>query len=176
MWITFRIYRRLLWDNICAQHSISKTSIPCKTQKCRKMNRWGNLWNSSGKLYSKWNLTAWTSSYKSLKRVSTRVHPSLNLSPRSLQRLWMICSNEQINTLCSRMTVAQLLNRSWAPVDLPKTTQLGALKPRANEGNWVEGKANGSSHTKPTSPPLTINTRNFSPWSVSYLISNGHNQ
>ena len=42
------------------------------------------------------------SSYKSLKGVSAWVHPSLNLSPRSLQQLWMICSSKQTNTPCLR--------------------------------------------------------------------------
>ena len=42
------------------------------------------------------------SSYKSLKGVSAWVHPSLNLSPRSLQQLWMIYSSKQTNTPCLR--------------------------------------------------------------------------
>ena len=86
----------------------------------------------------------------------------------------MICSNEQINTLCLRTTSALLLSRSWSPVDLPKMTQPGAPRPRANGGRWVGGKANNDSQTKPASSPSTFHMRSSSPWSVNYLISDGH--
>ena len=106
---------------------------------------------------SKWNLTAWMSSYKFLKGISAQVHHFLNLSPRSLRQPRMICSNEQTNIPCLRMTSTQLLSRSWLPVDLPKTTKPGAPRPWSNISRWVGGKAGNNSQTKPTSPPPPLN-------------------
>ena len=101
--------------------------------------------------------------YKFLKGISTRVRPSLNLSPRNLQQLWMIFSNEQTNISCLRTMSAQLLSRSWSPVNLPETTKLGVPKPRANGGRWVGRQVGNSNQTKPISVPSTFHMKSSSP-------------
>ena len=113
---------------------------------------------------------------KSLKGVSARVHPSLYASPRSLRKLWTFCSNAQINAPCLRTKSEQPLSRFWSPVNLPRTTQLGAPKTRASEGKRVKGKVDHNSQAKPASPPSAFHMRNSSPLSASYLISDVQSQ